>query len=119
MKTIEQLITIAEDNGWSVTKEDYTDNQQVYLLSKSSPCGQDFNCSLDTQNNDAQMLVDDLGRYVDNYDCSEEAYLWLDSSGHGKNGAPYEMCDVYDDMVACKEMMQGLLAEWRTALVNA
>ena len=52
MKTIEQLITIAEDNGWSVTKEDYTNNQQVYLLSKSSPCGQDFNCSLDTQNND-------------------------------------------------------------------
>ena len=26
----------------------------------------------------------------------------------GKNGAPYEMVDVYNDMVACKEMIDKL-----------
>lgn len=118
MKTIEDLIKVAEQYGWTITKDCYTENEQYYLFSKFSPYGQDFNCSISCDEN-PQTLIDDLARYIDNYDCSYEAYLWLDDSGHGKNGAPYEMCDVYDDMVACKEMMQELLAEWRTALANA
>ena len=41
----------------------------------------------------------------DNYDCSYEAYLWLDNTGHGTNGAPYDMKDVYEDMEACEKMI--------------
>lgn len=36
------------------------------------------------------------------FDVSEETYLWLDHSGHGQNGAPYDMRDCYNDMEACK-----------------
>ena len=39
----------------------------------------------------------------------EEAYIWLDDSGHGKNGAPHDMKDVYEDMEACKSMLGELV----------
>lgn len=38
-----------------------------------------------------------------------EAYLWLDSNGHGKNGAPYRMRDVLDDMEEAEKMIEALL----------
>ena len=33
-----------------------------------------------------------------NFDASHETYLWLDDRGHGMNGAPYDMSDVYDSI---------------------
>lgn len=30
--------------------------------------------------------------------------MWLDNEGHGTNGTPYDMKDVYEDMEACEEM---------------
>ena len=53
-------------------------------------------------------IEDKLREYYDNYDPNYETYLWLDESGHGKNGAPYEMIDVYNDMKACEEMIDKL-----------
>ena len=46
----------------------------------------------------------------ESFDVSEEAYLWLDNSGHGKNGAPYDMKDVYEDIEEAKEEF-GKLAD--------
>lgn len=43
-----------------------------------------------------------------NYDGGYAAYLWLDNTGHGLNGAPYDMKDVYEDMEACKKMVYEL-----------
>ena len=34
--------------------------------------------------------------------------LDLDNTGHGLNGAPYDMKDVYEDMEACKKMVYEL-----------
>lgn len=34
--------------------------------------------------------------------------MWLDSDGHGINGAPYDMKDVYEDMEACQNMILEL-----------
>ena len=39
----------------------------------------------------------------------EEAYLWLDETGHGKNGAPYRMKDVVKDMEEAEKMIDRLL----------
>ncbi len=37
-----------------------------------------------------------------------EAYLWLDSDGHGINGAPYDMKDLYEDFEACESAIYDL-----------
>lgn len=104
-KEIEALVKKIEDLGWSVEKED--DNE--YRLGKYSPAGQDF--SIVIEGEDVEELIDSIDKAYENYDVSEQAYLWLDDTGHGRNGAPYEMKDVVADMEACEQMIKDLYDE--------
>lgn len=102
-REVKRLIEIAKDEGWEV---DYA--HETAEFSKYSDYGQDFSFCIGTND-----LIGNLDDYIDNFDISEETYKWLDDSGHGANGAPYDMLDVYKDMEQCKEMMDALLYEWR------
>jgi hypothetical protein len=87
--------------GWHI---DCSEN--VFCFGKYSPAGQDF--SFEVEASDLEELTDEIKKYYDNYDVSYEAYLWLDEWGHGRNGAPYDMKDVYKDMQACEEAVWEL-----------
>lgn len=89
--------------GYSVQQED----GNVYWICKFSPCGQDCNASIDTED-DADLFVENIRAYADDFDVSYETYLWLDSSGHGTNGAPYDMKDVYEDMEWWRDSLEEL-----------
>lgn len=39
---------------------------------------------------------------------SYETYIWLDDTGHGRNGAPYDMIDVYNDMLWWRNSLEEL-----------
>ena len=69
-------------------------------IQKYSPRGHDFNFEIDTEN-DVFWFLDNILEYINNFDISQETYYWLDKTGHGTNGAPYDMREVYDDMEAC------------------
>ena len=97
---------IAEKLGWTVTWSKNDDGTNFVTFSQYSPAGQDFNVEVDYKT--LREIKDKLREYYDSYDPSYEAYLWLGSDGHGKNGAPYEMIDVYNDMKACEEMIDKL-----------
>lgn len=84
---------IAERFDWTVSG---STNGNDWRFSKFSPEGQD--CNIEINADSYEELVEQLWNWCDNYDVSEEAYLWLDNTGHGKNGAPYDMRDVYNDM---------------------
>lgn len=99
-RTIEQI----RELGWSVSMEE---NSTYVELSKYSPAGQDFFFTIDTEN-DRDRFIDNIYNYYENFDVSYETYLWLDESGHGKNGAPYDMKDLYEDMEACEKMIKEL-----------
>lgn len=102
-----QIIEIGEslDFEVSITEEENVD----ILFSKFSSCGQDFNIEI-TVDTDADLMdiYHKLDEYYESFDVSEETYLWLDESGHGKNGAPYEMIDVYNDMKECEGFIKEL-----------
>lgn len=102
---MKELIKKIEGLGWTVTKED--DNN--YFLKKSSPAGQDFSISIEGEF--AEDLIEDIYRAYDDFDVSEETYLWLDDTGHGKKGAPYHMKDLLEDMEACEQMILDLYNE--------
>ena len=101
-KEIKAIIKKAESLGWNI---DISDNEITF--NQYSPEGQDFSFSID-KTDDIEELVNSIYERYDNYDVSSEAYLWLDSDGHGMNGAPYDMKDLYEDMEACKDMINDL-----------
>ena len=100
----DRIVEIAEENGWKVDVESNDGDNFSYEFSQGSPAGQDFSFEVEMEDNDVYALLNNIKDYYDNYDCSYEAYLWLDKTGHGTNGAPYDMKDVYEDMESCEKM---------------
>ena len=96
------VIAIAESLDWNIDIDD-----DYVTFQKYSPEGQGFNMTISIE----EKFIDfcqNIYTYYDEYDPSQEAYYWLDSTGHGTNGAPYNMRDVYDDMEACQDMIYKL-----------
>ena len=106
-KEYKKLIEAAENLGWTVDIDGNT-----FAFSKHSPAGLDFNIEVNAKSKDE--VVEELQEKYNGFDCSEETYLWLDKTGHGTNGAPYDMKDVYKDMEACQDMLGELYEglEW-------
>lgn len=109
-RRLEYILEKAQSLDYKVEQEDGI----VYSLSTSSPFGQDCYVEIDSEN-DADMFINNLRNYADDFDVSYEAYLWLDETGHGKSGAPYDMRDVYEDM----EWWKNAMTELADALVEA
>lgn len=103
--TKKRIIRIAESLEWGVDfftgKDSNGKTRKFVRFSQCSPAEQDFSVELEYKN--LGEVAELLYRYYEDYDPSEEASLWLDESGHGKNGAPHDMGDVYKDMVWCEE----------------
>ncbi len=100
----DKIVEIAEENGWKVNVESNDGDDFSYEFSKHSPAGQDFSFEAKMEDNNVYTLLNNIRNYICCYDCSQQAYLWLDNDGHGTNGAPYDMKDVYEDIEACKKM---------------
>lgn len=97
-KDLKKLVTEIESQGWKVeVLEDI--GRFEFEISTFSPAGQDFSKCLSADN--AEEFIDTLKEAYFDFDVSYEAYMWLGSDGHGQNGAPYDMRDVYDDMEWC------------------
>jgi len=104
-EAIKELIEKVESLGWSVEEE----GENEYRFGKYSPAGQDFSISVEGENK--EELISSTYKAYEDYDVSEQTYLWLDDTGHGRNGAPYEMKDVLADMEACEQMILDLYNE--------
>lgn len=98
----EKLLDKIDASGWHI--DDYGDN--TFYFCKYSPAGQDF--GFEVEGDDIEEIADNIYKYYDDFDPSYEAYLWLDETGHGRNGAPYNMKDLYEDMEACQDMILEL-----------
>lgn len=107
---IDKITECAENKSWSVSFE--TDQEKgivVCEFSKYTPAGQDFSFSVAMKENSLDSLVADMEEYYEGFDVDSEAYLLLDDNGHGKNGAPYRMKDVLEDMEVAEKYIESLL----------
>ena len=98
----EKAKDIMTSMDWNVEEED----TNCYNLQRFSSEGQDFNISV--KGIDMDDFLHNLYEAYENFDVSTEAMLWLDSEGHGCNGAPYEMIDVYNDFEECRQKIDEL-----------
>lgn len=105
---------IANEYGWSFvnTSEEERSRNDIYgiELSRTSPCHQDYHIGVEftirpctTMEEALTIIGDALWEEADSTDISYETYIWLDDMGHGKNGAPFDMKDCYEDMEWCVE----------------
>lgn len=101
-KELKVLFQKIENLDWSIEEE----GENEYRLGKYSPQGQDF--SLTVEGESVDEIIDSIKSAHENYDVSNETYLWLDNTGHGSNGAPYELRDVLEDMEACEQYILDL-----------
>lgn len=98
-KIIDTIIEVAEENDFNISEE-FTD--KYIEVGKFSPAGHDFTFTIEKGKN-VHDLIKNIYNYYDSFDVSEETSYWLNNFGHGKNGAPYDMKDVYEDMECCKQ----------------
>jgi len=101
MENANKVVEIASSEGWGCQPVDRT-----YEFTISSPAGQDFNVYVAADTVDA--LPKALYEWWEGFDCSEQAYNWLGPDGHGINGAPHDMKDVYEDMEWCQKKVYEL-----------
>lgn len=109
-KDIEKLIEYIKRYNWWVQEEEVNEDYTILMIGKYSPAGQDFSITVEAEENSVDSFLYNLFEKYSDFDVSYEAYLWLDSSGHGKDGAPYDMKDLYEDMEWCQEEILNL---WR------
>lgn len=101
---IDKVIELAESLDWNVTYcESYIDFQYYTVY------GQDCHMTM-TETEDFDTLVQEIYNYYESYDPSEETVLWIDETGHGRNGAPYEIEDILNDM---KEFKNAIYELWK------
>lgn len=104
----QKIISIAEKEDWSVHVSELKNKCVQFEFSQFTPAGQDFNFSAEMTNRDTQTLIKNIKEYYENFDPDMEAYLWIGENGHGKNGAPYHIKDIVDDMSAAEDMVYQL-----------
>lgn len=106
-KLIDMLINKAKnvyDIDVDIVENDKDTDVELSFL---SPEGQDCAFTIEKGNN-IECFCNNIYDYYANFDVSYEAYIWLDSDGHGKNGAPDDMKDVYEDMEWCQNKIYDI-----------
>lgn len=108
---IAKVIEIAEENGFSVHIYNNREDEEEYYFEfgKYSDCGRDFTFSIFFNTlTDINDIADKIYEYYEGFDVSYETYIWLDNLGHGMNGAPDDMLDVYNDTKQCEGFIKEL-----------
>lgn len=108
---IAKVIEIAEENGFSVNVYNNREDEEEYYFEfgKYSNCGRDFTFSIFFNTlDDISDIADKIYEYYEDFDVSYETYIWVDNFGHGMNGAPDDMLDVYNDTKQCKGFIEEL-----------
>lgn len=106
-KTIEK---VAELCGWKV----YIDNTKFEFEKMIGTY--DFVFAISYEEKSLQSLVIQIESYLKNFDVDYETSIWIGEDGHGKNGAPYHIKDILDEMYSAKEQIATLLYELKRKL---
>lgn len=118
-KKFEKICRIANSEGWTLDYS-YTDEKETEIMfsfEKYSPAGREYYFEVSVPNvDDETTLLYNVSYAIDMYweyfDVSYETYIWLDENGHGKNGAPRNMKDVYEDTKSCEKMVHELASSF-------
>ena len=101
----ETIEKVAELCGWKV----YIDNTNFEFEKMIGT--KDFVFAISYEEKSLQSFVFQIEDYLKNFDVDYETSIWIGEDGHGKNGAPYHIKDILDEMYSAKEQIAILLYE--------
>lgn len=103
-KLFKLIQKVAESEDWSV---EFCEEDSQLLFSLNIP---DFTYdgSFEVTLTTASALVQEVRVTAENFDADEETYLWLGPDGHGRNGAPYRLRDILNEMETFQERLLRL-----------
>ena len=106
----ETIEKVAELCGWKV----YIANT-IFAFEKMIET-HDFVFSISCEEKSLQSFVIQIENYLKNFDVDYETSIWIGEDGHGRNGAPYHIKDILDEMYSAKEQIATLLYELKRKL---
>jgi hypothetical protein len=102
-KIPQNLIDLLEEEDYSI----YDDDSGYVEISKYSTAGQDWSTDI-ALGEDINEFADNIYSAYESYDPEYEVSLWIGDDGHGKNGAPYHIKDIVEDMEECEGFIRRL-----------
>lgn len=115
---MKQLHEVIETEGW-VFRPSIQDGKHLADICIFSPAGEDFCPTIWYGDGTPEDFIDGLDEFIENFDVDEETYLWLDSSGHGRNGAPYHIKDILEDKEWSLNKMKALSKKLKETYLKA
>ena len=101
--------SIISSTDWNVSFYNKGNNAFYVCFQIYTSAGRDLNVEIELPDDAGEdELSQKLTEYDEGFDVSYETYIWLDSFGHGKNGAPHELEDVLNDTKEAKRLIEEL-----------
>ena len=115
MTTVELIKSIAFDFGWIVSTDEEEDTV-VFDFCYYTKHGLDYGFCAELTGNKFDGFLREVERNCEDFDPDYEAYLWIGTDGHGKNGAPYRIKDIVSDMEQAEAMIEKLYETLKTTM---
>lgn len=80
--------------------------------------GKDEIFTLQCEKGKPESIVEAFKELYENYDVDYEVSLWIGEDGHGKNGAPYHIKDILENMTAIEEDLKKSMDEMNNYIQN-
>lgn len=107
------------ETGWAISAKKNENGTYDWNLSRRTDAGQDVQFEFETEwifhededgdnYEENPQIREQIHAIYENYDPDEETYLWLGPDGHGRNGAPYSLRAVLEDMESVDEALKKL-----------
>lgn len=116
MTAIQQITAVAANLGWEVKTDIQQKKWVEFEFQRYRKMGQDFFFTVSMKGNDTGSLISEIEDYYEGFDPDYEAYLWIGTDGHGRNGAPYHIKDIVCDMEDAEAMIKTLYETLKTTL---
>jgi len=116
MTAIQQITAVAASLGWEVKTDIQQKKRVEFEFQRYTKMGQDFFFTVSMKGNDTDSLISEIEDYYDSFDPDYEAYLWIGTDGHDRNGAPYHIKDIVSDMEDAEAMIKTLYETLKTTL---
>lgn len=116
MTAIQQITAVAASLGWEVKTDIQQKKRVEFEFQRYTKMGQDFFFTVGMKGNDTDSLISEIEDYYEGFDPDYEAYLWIGTDGHGRNGAPYHIKDIVSDMEDAEAMIKTLYETLKTTL---